>query len=56
MRGIDHRQADIFSYLSPEQRVREDRPLRAVRAMTDEILESMSLLFGAMYAECGWPL
>jgi transposase len=55
MRGIDHQQADMFSYLSPEQRVRQDHPLRAVRAMTDEILEAMSSLFDAMYAERGRP-
>ena len=55
MRGIDHQQADMFSYLSPEQRVRKDHPLRGVRAMTDEILEAMSPLFDAMYAECGRP-
>ena len=55
MRGIDHQQADMFSYLSPEQRVRQDHPLRAVRAMTDEILEAMSPLFDAMYAERGRP-
>src|SRR5947207_14389929 len=55
MRGIDHQQSDMFSYLSPEQRVRKDHPLRAVRAMTDEILNSMSPLFDAMYAELGRP-
>ena len=55
MRGIDHQEADMFSYLSPEQRVRKDHPLRAVRAMTDEILGSMSVLFDAMYSEGGRP-
>ncbi len=55
MRGIDHQQADMFSYLSPEQRVRRDHPLRAVRAMTDEILFSMSPLFDAKYAGFGRP-
>ncbi len=55
MRGIDHQQADMFSYLSPEQRVRTDHPLRAVRALTDEILEAKSPLFDALYAECGRP-
>jgi len=55
MRGIDHQQSDMFSYLSPEQRVRKDHPLRAVRSMTDEILNSMSPLFDAMYAEGGRP-
>jgi transposase len=55
MRGIDYQQGDMFSYLSPEQRVRQDHPLRTVRAMTDEILERMSPLFDAMYAEGGRP-
>jgi transposase len=55
MRGIDHQQADMFSYLSPEQRVRKEHPLRAVRAMTDETLGNMSALFDTMYAECGRP-
>jgi transposase len=55
MRGNDYQQSDMFSYLSPEQRVRKDHPLRAVRAMTDEILERMSPLFDAMYASGGRP-
>jgi transposase len=55
MRGIDYQQGDMFSYLSPEQRVRQDHPLRGVRAMTDEILERMSPLFDAMYSEGGRP-
>src|SRR5271169_3169276 len=55
MRGIDHQQVDIFSYISPEQRVRKDHPLRLVREMTDEILKRMSPLFDAMYADGGRP-
>ena len=55
MRGIDHQQADMFSYLSPEQRVRPEHPLRAVRTMTDVILDAMSPLFDAMYADGGRP-
>jgi hypothetical protein len=53
MRRIDHQQADMFSYLSPELRVRKGHPLRAVGVMTDEILEAMSPLFDAIYAERG---
>ncbi len=45
----------MFSYLSPEQRVRKDHPLRAVRALTDEILRNMSPLFEAMYSDTGRP-
>jgi transposase len=55
MRGIDHQQGQVFSYLSPEERVRKDHPLRAVRVMTDEILGEMSPLFDGMYAWRGRP-
>src|SRR5579883_2346614 len=55
MRGTDDQQVHMFSYLSPEQRVRKDHPLRAVRALTDEILRNMSPLFEAMYSDTGRP-
>ena len=55
MRGQDHQQSDIFSYLSPEQRVQQDHPLRAIRAMADLALESMSKRFDSMYAKTGRP-
>jgi len=35
MRGKDEQQLDMFSYISPEQRVPQDHPLRSLRAMTD---------------------
>jgi transposase len=41
--------------LSPEQRVSEDHPLRAVRGLTEEILKAMSPLFDVMYADFGRP-
>jgi transposase len=55
MRGKDHQQSDIFSYLSPEQRVRQDHPLRVIRAMADLALWSMSERFDAMYSKTGRP-
>ncbi len=55
MRGADEQQSQIFSYLSPEARVRKDHPLRAVRAMVDEVLAQMSGAFDAMYASVGRP-
>jgi transposase len=55
MRGADHQQSHIFSYISPEQRVRNDHPLRAVRSMVDEVLMQMSPIFDAMYAKVGRP-
>jgi hypothetical protein len=42
MRGDDHQQNHIFSYLSPEARVRKDHPLRAIRTMVDEVLTQLS--------------
>ena len=55
MRGVDHQQADMYSYLSPEERVRADHPLRAIRTMADEALRNMSERFDAMYAKTGRP-
>jgi len=43
----------MFSYLSPEQRVPADHPLRKVRQLTDQILKSLSSVFGRMYSEVG---
>jgi hypothetical protein len=37
-RGDDQQQNHIFSYVSPEARVRKDHSLRAIRAMVDEVL------------------
>ena len=31
MRGKDEQQLDVFSYISPEQRVPQDHPLRSLR-------------------------
>ena len=55
MRGDDRQQADMYSYLSPEERVRANHPLRAVRAMADEALKNMSRRFDTMYAKTGRP-
>jgi transposase len=53
MRGPDHQQSAMFSYLSPEQRVPSDHPLRAVRQMADIILAQLSQLFSTMYSDIG---
>src|SRR5829696_3042298 len=53
MRGPDIKQCAMFSYLSPEQRVPADHPLRKVRQITDQILKSLSSVFGRMYSEVG---
>src|SRR6202171_3979268 len=55
MRGEDQQQNHIFSYLSPEMRVRKDHPLRAIREMVDEVLSRLSRRFDTMYASVGRP-
>jgi len=55
MRGDDQQQNHMFSYLSPEARVRKDHPLRAIRAMVDEVLTQLSRRFDSMYARTGRP-
>ena len=55
MRGNDEQSGHLFSYLSPEQRVPADHPLRAIRTMTDEALRRLSRRFEALYATTGRP-
>jgi transposase len=45
----------MFSYLSPEQRVRADHPLRAIRTMTDQVFAELSPRFTRMYSDIGRP-
>jgi transposase len=55
MRGNDQQQGHVFSYLSPEQRVRQDHPLRPIRAMVDQVLRELSPEFAKMYSKIGRP-
>ena len=48
-------QLDVFSYISPEQRVPQDHPLRALRNMTDEALRELQPRFRGLYAKTGRP-
>ena len=45
----------MYSYISPEARVRANHPLRAIRALADTALKNMSERFDAMYARTGRP-
>src|SRR2546421_3324525 len=45
----------MFSYVSPEQRVPKEHPLRAIRQLVDEILGEMSREFDKLYAKVGRP-
>ncbi|HEX3846702.1 MAG TPA: IS5 family transposase [Steroidobacteraceae bacterium] len=53
MRGSDVDQGGLFSYVSMEQRVPSTHPLRRVRVLLDEALDSMSRDFDRVYAEGG---
>jgi transposase len=55
MRGDDQQTGYIFSYLSPEERVPADHPLRAIRPMTDAVFERLSPRFERLYSEIGRP-
>ena len=55
MRGSDEQTSHMFSYVVPEQRVRQDHPLRAIRRMTDEVLTTLSPRFDRMYSDMGRP-
>ena len=55
MRGPDTQQSTMFSYLSPEERVPADHPLRRIRPMVDAALKALSPAFDAMYSALGRP-
>lgn len=55
MRGHDDQAAHLFSYVSPEQRVPADHPLRPIRKMTDRVLATLSRKFATMYSDIGRP-
>jgi len=45
----------MFSYVSLEERVAQDHPLRAIRRITDRALERLSPRFGTLYINFGRP-
>ncbi len=55
MRGDDLSQGAVFSYISAEQRVPREHPLRAIRGMVNEALEKLSGHFDSLYAKAGRP-
>ena len=54
MRGTDQQQGQVFSYISPERRVRKDHPLRPIRTMVDKVLKELSPEFNKMYSKAKW--
>jgi transposase len=56
MRGDDQQlQSGMFSYVSLEERVPQNHPLRAIRKLVDQVLKGMSKEFDRLYSEVGRP-
>jgi transposase len=55
MRGNDSDDAGMWSYVSQEQRIPADHPLRPIRKMVDEILDRLSPRFDQLYSKVGRP-
>src|SRR5215813_7216562 len=55
MRGAFTDQGQLFSYISPEARVRTDHPLRKIRKLVRDVLGELSLSLSRLYASEGRP-
>jgi transposase len=55
MRGHDAQQPILFSYVSLEDRVPKQHPLRVIRSIVDRVLETLSGDFERLYARVGRP-
>jgi transposase len=55
MRGDDKRAEGMFSYVRLEERIAADHPLRAIRALVEEVLSKMSAQLSGLYSHTGRP-
>ena len=55
MRGDDQPQTALFSYVSIEDRIPADHPLRTIQALVNPILTALSPRFQTMYSTMGRP-
>jgi transposase len=55
MRGHDAQQPILFSYVSLEDRIPKQHPLRVIRSIVDRVLETLSGDFERLYARAGRP-
>jgi transposase len=55
MRGTFDDQGRLFSYISPEQRVPAQHPLRTIRELVREVLRDLDRDFRTLYATTGRP-
>ncbi len=55
MRGAKVETQNLFSYISPEERVPQDHPLRTIRAIVDRALVELDPHFDLIYSDLGRP-
>jgi transposase len=55
MRGEQRGSEGLFSYIRLEDRIAQDHPLRAIRALVDEALRALSGRFEELYSHTGRP-
>lgn len=55
MRGSERGSEGLFSYIRLEERIAANHPLRAIRALTDEVLAVLSPRLEALYSHLGRP-
>lgn len=55
MRGQEDQQANLFSYISLEDRVPKSHPIRTVRKIVDRAIDGMECHIDSMYSDQGRP-
>ena len=50
MRGDETEQAAIMLFITPDQKVPQDHPIRAIKPIVDRALTSLSPVFSRMYS------
>ena len=55
MRGNDSDDSRMWSYVSAEQRIPTDHPLRPIRRMVDKVLDRLSVRLDELYSKVGRP-
>lgn len=55
MRGNEKKRIDAFCYVSMEDWIPTQHPLRKMRTMVDEMLSSLDSKFDTLYAVSGQP-
>ncbi len=55
MRGNENQQGSLISYVSLEDRIAKDHPLRKIRSLVDGLLKNMDREFEQIYSATGRP-